>query len=419
MYYWVKTMLIITKDNIAEYLQKHIEGFHAEDVTEISMIGEGEAESDGDGYVNYIFRVHTRDKNYVLKQGLEVARVSGEKMALYRNRLEYESMKIRAAIAPEYVPVLYFQDEENNLFVTEDVSYLGISRFQFNHNRMFEDYGRLCGDCMARNEFYTSEIYLDRDQFRKLLVKFDNTPMRRIMEDGMFLDRFGLEEYDESLGKGFVDFAEQISTDDRYITELFKLRRNYMSHVDALIHADMHTSNIFASDHEIKVIDFEFSFMGPFGYDLGYLTGNLISQYCAACFKEFENETKRLEYKAYLLATIKSMYRTYFMTFTELWNEDSKKRYRPRTEFRRSIFDEIMTSAPGYASMVNWFRAASPIDYPDFDVITDVNKRRIATTLSLLIDWELMFGRYSYQSVDDLIDTILFVEKKFMNAISK
>lgn len=405
-------MLVISKDNIVEYFKEHMEGFDPDTVTEVTMVGEGTAEDDGDGYVNYIFRVHTTQGNYVLKQGLELARVSGESLALYRNQLEYDNMRIRYAITPEYVPKPYFCDVENNLFVMEDVSHLQVSRFQFNKNVMFEEYGKLCGDCMARSEFYTSEYYLSREEYRKLQQRFENTPLRKIMEDGMFLDRFWTE-VDGTLGKGFEEFAAQITYDDRYVTELHKLRRKYISHADALIHADMHTSNIFSSDHEIKVIDMEFSFMGPFGYDLGYLAGNLISQYAAAAFKPFAAEEDRRNYKAYLLATLKSLYQTYFTTFTECWNKDVKERYIGQDGLRRSIFDEILEDSVGYASMVNWFRAASLIEYPDFDVIESVEDRRLATTLSLLIDWQIMFSRYQFRTVDDLIDTILYVEEAF------
>lgn len=410
-------MLTISKDNIIEYLKEHMEGFDPLDVMKVTMVGEGTAEEDGDGYVNYIFRVHTTKGNYVLKQGLDHGRVTGEPMELYRNQLEYDSIRIRYTIVPEYVPKPYFCDVENNLFVVKDVSHLQVARFQFNKNVMFEDFGKLCGDCMARSEFYTSEYYLSREEYRKLQQRFENTPLRKIMEDGMFLDRFWTEVMDPTLGKGFEEFAAQITYDDRYITELHKLRRKYMSHADALIHADMHTSNIFSSDHEIKVIDMEFSFMGPFGYDLGYLAGNLISQYAAAAFKPFESEEKRREYKAYLLATLKNLYRTYFVTFTECWNKDVKERYIGQDGLRRSILDEIMEDSAGYASMVNWFRSVSPIEYPDFDVIENVEDRRLATTLSLLIDWQIMFQRYQFRTVDDFIDTILYVEEAFMKLL--
>ncbi len=408
-------MIIITKENITEYLNNHMADFHPEHITRISKVGEGNSEEDGDGYVNFIFRVHTTDGNYVLKQGLERARISDTPMDTGRTKLEYDCMRIFHTVAPEYVPAVYFYDAENNLFVTDDVSYLNISRFQFNKSIVFPHFGELCGDALAKMQFFTSEYYLERSIYRRLQECFENTQMRKIMEDGMFLDRF-YESYDTSLGKTFEEFAEKMTTDERYITELYKLRRKYMSHADALIHADYHTSNIFAGKDEIKVIDFEFSFMGPFAYDLGYLTGNLISQYCAACFKPFDSEPERIAYKAYLLATIKTLFETYFKKFTEYWNRSAKPRYKGQDGLRQSIYDEILIDAPGYASMVNWFRSASAIDYPDFDVITDIAMRRKATTMSLIIDWEIMFARYTFTSVDDLIDAILTVENKFFNA---
>jgi len=405
-------MIQINKDNIIPYLKEHMPDFDDSVPVHISVIGEGQEEEDGDGYVNYIFRIQTDQERYVLKQGLPIARVTGAEMEMSRNKLDYDSMKIRSAIVPEYTPHVCFHDPDNNLFVMEDVSHLKISRFQFNRNVMFENFGRMCGECLGKTDFYTSEYYLDRAQFRSMMCRFENTAMRKIMEDGMFIDRFNTE-IEQSLGAEFVRFAELFSRDSRYVTELFKLRRSFMSHTDALIHADFHTSNIFASDDEMKVVDMEFTFVGPFGYDLGYLTWNLISQYCAACFKPFASEKERMEFKAYILATIKRLYYTYFLTFTNSWNEDCKLRYKNQNGLRRSIMDEVMVQSPGYASMVNWFRSASDIPYPDFDVIEDVNARRQAVTLSLLIDWQIMFERYRYQSVDDLIHSILYVEKEY------
>lgn len=413
----MKVMFIITKDNIIEYLKKHIPELDDSAAFHISMIGEGTEEEDGDGYVNYIFRVQSEKASYVLKQATGTGRVSGFSMGTYRNKLEYDSQKIRYAIVPEYTPALYFQDEENNIFVMEDVSHLSVVRFQMNQNKIFPIIGRQCGECMAKTEFYTSEFYQDRSDFRKLITQFENDELRKIMEDGLFMDRFGITDMDPTMGKGFEDFAGQITGDYSYRQERLKLRRNFITHTDALIHADFHTSNIMADENEMKLIDMEFSFMGPFGYDLGYLAGSILSQYCAACFKPFDSEQKRFEYKAYLLASIKDMFRSYFAKFTECWNEDAKPRYQNETGLRRSVMDEIMRDAPGYASIVNWFRCVAPIPYPDFDVIEDVNKKRLATTLSLLIDWQIMFARYTYQSVDDLIDTVLYVEKKFMEMI--
>ncbi|MCI6859412.1 MAG: phosphotransferase [Eubacterium sp.] len=406
----------ITKDNIIEYLKEHMPNVRWDCPVSIRMIGEGTQEEDGDGYVNYIYRVHTPSQAFVVKQGLPRSRVTEQAIGTYRNRLEYDSMRILYAIVPEYVPKPIFQDEENHVFVMEDVSELKIVRFALNKNKVFPKLGRQCGEYMAKTEFYTSEFYLSREEYRKLQCRFENTELRRIMEDGMFLDCFGCE-MESSLGDNFKKFATQFGEDSRYRTELYKLRRNFMSHADALIHADLHTSNLLASREEMKVIDMEFTFVGPFGYDLGYLTGNLISQYCAACFKPFSTEEERKRFKAYLLATIKELFETYNMTFTKCWQKDAKDRYEGQEGLLGSVLEEVMLTAPGYASMVNWFRAASEIEYPDFLAIEDVNARRFATTLSLLIDWNIMFARYRYHSVDDLIDTILETEKIYQKKI--
>lgn len=409
-------MIKITKENIIPYLKQHMPEFDDTLPVHISVVGEGTEEEDGDGYVNYIYRVQTPKESLVLKQGTEVSRVSQQEIGTYRNRLEYNSMRIFYAITPEYVPYLKFQDSENNIFVMEDVSDLKVVRFQFNKNKMFPELGRQCGEFMAKTEFCTSEYYLSREQYRGLQRHFENTELRKIMEDQMFLDCFGCD-IDYSMGKNFADFADQFSKDSRYRTELYKLRRKFMSHADGLIHADLHTSNIMASQDKMKVIDMEFAFMGPFGYDVGYLVGNLISQYCAACFKRFPSEQNRKQFKAYLLATIKSLIETYMKTFTLCWEKSVKERYRGQQGLLQSILEEVMMDIPGYASMVNWFRSVSEIPYPDFDVIENKDAKRNATVLSLMIDWGIMFGRYKYQSADDLIETIIGIEEEFTKSL--
>ena len=109
-------MLVITKDNIIEYIKEHMPEFDDSVPVRVSLVGEGSEEEDGDGYVNYIFRVQTEKEAYVLKQALDTARVAEGPMGVYRNKLDYESMRIRYAIVPEYIPKLdVSMDELKNI----------------------------------------------------------------------------------------------------------------------------------------------------------------------------------------------------------------------------------------------------------------------------------------------------------------
>ena len=80
-------MIKITKENIIPYLKAHMPDFDDSLPVQISMVGEGTEEEDGDGYVNYIYRVQTPKESLVLKQGTEISRVSQQKIATYLNTI--------------------------------------------------------------------------------------------------------------------------------------------------------------------------------------------------------------------------------------------------------------------------------------------------------------------------------------------
>lgn len=409
-------MIIIDKNNIISYLKERMPDIDFSGEVSITAIGDGSqsAEEAGDGYVNYIFIVRTNKISLVVKQSRESARMSGGEMPLTRNHLEFDAMKVFNAIAPQYVPKVYFIDDENRVFVMEDVSTNGrmIARFQFNQNRIFPGFARHCGEYMADTAFHTSELYLDTPDFRALTCRFMNAEMRPLMEDGLFIYKFWTP-YESTLGEEFRAFAESISEDPAYLTERHKMRHIYMTKAECLIHADLHTSNLFAGQDSMKVIDMEFTFCGPFSYDMGYLMGNIVSQYASTCYRDFPSEQERKEYKAYLLATMIELYESYIERFLDNWKNYGKSIYQDVPGLMDAFKQNILLEMTGFASIVNWFRIAGQISYPDFDMITDLDKKRDAMALSLMMDWQMMFHRYNYTCIQDFIDDLLYVEKNY------
>ena len=409
-------MLIIDKTNIISYLKERMPDVDFSGDISITAIGDGtqSAEEAGDGYVNFIFIVRTASNSYVVKQSRPNTRVHGGEMTLARNHLEYDAMKIFNAIAPDYVPEVYFIDDDNKIFVMEDASMNGrmITRFQLNHNRIFPMMAAQVGEYLADTAFHTSELYLGTPEFRQLTCRFMNADMRPLMEDGLFINMFGTP-YEPSLGQEFLDFAKSMTEDPAYLTERHKMRHTYMTKSECLIHADLHTSNLFTGLDSIKVIDMEFTFCGPFSYDLGYLAGNLVSQYASACYREFPSEEERSTFKAYLLGSLVELYKSYVDRFCANWTESAKDIYQDVPGLQEAFRQNILFEFPGFASIVNWFRIAGQIPYPDFDMIEDLDKKRDAYTLSLMMDWQIMFNRYNYKSIQDFIDDLLYVEKNY------
>ena len=136
----------------------------------------------------------------------------------------------------------------------------------------------------------------------------------------------------------------------------------------------------------------KFAFMGCLIYDLGYLVGNLISQYCAACFKRFPSEQNRKQFKAYLLATIKSLIETYMKDIYFMLGKECEGRDTAAGAVTGHSTG-VMVDMPGYASMVNWFHSVSDIPYPDFDVIENKDAKAECNGTVTHDRQRIMFGK--------------------------
>ena len=55
--------------------------------------------------------------------------------------------------------------------------------------------------------------------------------------------------------------------------EVAKLKEGFLTHAQALIHGDLHTGSIMVTEEDTKVIDPEFAFYGPIGFDIGAVIG--------------------------------------------------------------------------------------------------------------------------------------------------
>ena len=243
--------------------------------------------------------------------------------------------------------------------------------------------------------------------------------LRQIMEDSIFVNLFGHHEFDAELGEDFVKFAKGLAYSPEFECERYKLRHSFISNGECLVHGDLHTSNMFAGDNELKIIDMEFTFTGPFSFDMGYLAGNLIAQYASATFREFPSESDRAAFKKYMLHNLRTLYTTYVTEFCKHCDAHCKDFYKDVPGLQDDFKKTILRDYPGFTAVANWSRASDSMDYPDYDVITDLKERCHAVTMSLMIDWQIMFNRYNYKTIDDFIRDILYAERRYLKHIGR
>ena len=104
-----------------------------------------------------------------------------------------------------------------------------------------------------------------------------------------------------------------------------RLKLKFMSQPEALIHGDLHTGSIMVTERETRVIDPEFAFYGPMGFDVGAVIANLLMAYFASAGHE-RSPGERRAFEAWLLETIEKVWTEFARKFLELWRTDAARR---------------------------------------------------------------------------------------------
>ena len=92
---------------------------------------------------------------------------------------------------------------------------------------------------------------------------------------------------------GNMEFVKkEIYEDKELVLEAGKLKNNFMNNAQALIHGDLHSGSIFLNRESTKVLDPEFAFYGPMGYDIGNVIGNLYFAWANIYFTKNHDDSK-------------------------------------------------------------------------------------------------------------------------------
>jgi 5-methylthioribose kinase len=97
-----------------------------------------------------------------------------------------------------------------------------------------------------------------------------------------------------------------------------RLKFKFLSAAEALVHGDLHSGSVMVTPGETRIIDPEFAFYGPMGFDLGAVIGNLLLAY----FSQTGHESApgmRDEYREWLLALIENFWNGFSSRFLVLW----------------------------------------------------------------------------------------------------
>jgi len=232
----------------------------------------------GDGNINYVYRILSKDRSssIVVKQADKKLRSSGRNLDRDRIRIEAEALILEGELAPGMVPKIYLYDEIMNCIIMEDLSEYQIMREALLDGKICKNFAEKISDFLVNTMIPTTDFVKSPMEKKKMVKNFINPELCDISERLVFTDPYTDIEENTFQEDNKVFVESTLYKDEKLHTEVLKLKNEFMTNAQALIHGDLHTGSIFVKDDEIKIIDSEFAFYGPIGYDIGNVIANLI-----------------------------------------------------------------------------------------------------------------------------------------------
>ncbi|SFV55946.1 5-methylthioribose kinase [hydrothermal vent metagenome] len=398
---------ILTIDILKEYILniEVIKNYLEDGKIEISEIG--------DGNLNFVYIVSnvSNGKSLIVKQAVPYLRIAGEGFPLSRERMNYEirALQFYEELLPSFVPKIYYADEDMSLVIMQNLSEHIIMRKGLIEQKVYPKFSEHISTFLAHTLFYSSSLYLNSTEKRALVDRFNsNTELCKLTEDFVFTLAF-MEDETNDVNPDLLTEAKELFAQSDFKKSVLKLKYIFMTQSDALIHGDLHTGSIMLNANETYVIDPEFAFVGAFGFDIGALIANMINAYISHFYRSEDKV-----YQAWILESIKEIYRQFEEKFLELWSQYPNSALlkegfiaqKELDEFKAEFMKNIFRQSVGFAGCKIVRRVFGIAGVEDIRGIEDKNKRKEAELMALRVGKSLILNYESIEDVDDLLGLI-------------
>ena len=367
----------------------------------------------GDGNLNLVFLVRGPASGLCVKQALPYVRLIGESwpLPLTRAFFEHEALVEHGRHAPGLTPTVYHFDPVLMLTAMELLEPHIIMRRGMIQGIRYPRAATDMAEYMARTLFFTSDLGTGAAEKKARVAVFcGNTSLCKITEDLIFTEPYMVCDNNRWTSPQLDDIAAAFRADAPLKRAVSRLKCKFMGSAEALIHGDLHTGSIMVTQDDTRVIDPEFAFYGPMGFDTGAFVGNLLLNYFSQDGHATEADD-RAAYKIWVLETVEAFWHAFAERYGALWAERSGDAY-PAALFdgaegaaslataRDAAVAALFTDTLQFAGAKMIRRILGIAHNIDFEWIEDPDRRAACERPALLLGRELLVNGAAYPSID-------------------
>ncbi|MEA9390479.1 S-methyl-5-thioribose kinase [Acerihabitans sp. TG2] len=242
-----------------------------------------DAQEVGDGNLNLVFKILDSQgiSRIIVKQALPYVRCVGESwpLTLDRARIEAQTLLVHGQYCPQHTVRILHHDPQLAVMIQEDLSDHVIWRRELLLGVHYPQAARQLGEYLAQALFHTSDFFLSAQRKKAQVARFLNPEMCQITEDLFFTEPYQIHERN-AYPPALEPEVTALRVDRSLNLAVAGLKHRFLSQAEALLHGDIHSGSVFVANGRLKVIDAEFGFYGPMGFDIGTAMGNLLLNYC-------------------------------------------------------------------------------------------------------------------------------------------
>ena len=370
----------------------------------------------GDGNLNLVFIVKGRRGGVAVKQALPYVRLVGESWPLPLSRAHYEFLALsrQAELAPGLVPALLHHNEALALTVMELLEPHIIMRKGLVAGTQYPGFVDDITTFMARTLFFTSDLALSAAEKKEGIAAFaGNHALCKITEDLIFTDPYRIAEQNRWTAPYLDGLAAELRDDMDLHVAISRLKLKFMASPEALLHGDLHTGSIMVTGSQTRVIDPEFAFYGPMGFDLGAVLANLLMAYFASAGHE-RAQGERGPFEGWVLETVEQVWNEFARKFVELWRAGGTGDAYPVSLFagaqgaarleaeRQTYMQRLFADTVGFAAAKIIRRIFGLAHNIDFELIEDAKRRAVSEARAVRLARAMMVEPTSFRTVADV-----------------
>ncbi len=371
----------------------------------------------GDGNLNLVFIVEGAAGSVIVKQALPYVRLVGESwpLPLRRAYFEYHALVRQEERDPGVVPRVMHFDEDQALIVMERLHPHVILRGQTMAGRKVEGLGETMGRFCARTAFRGSDLSMEAARKKADVALFaGNAELCDITENLVFTDPYFAAELNRHTAPHLDPVVAELRADAGLKIAAQHMKRAFTAKAETLCHGDLHAGSIMVTDAAVRVIDPEFAFYGPMGFDIGMLVGNYLMAF-HAMRAHIPDPAVRAAYQDWILDTARDTWTAFTAEFAHLWRTERTGILYPRTLYEdqgqdaasemalREVLDEIFTDLVAFAGIEMHRRILGLAHVAELDGIADPDLRAPIEARCLRLGRDLVLGRSRIKGIDAVL----------------